>query len=165
LLSYCLSLRILILLKNYSKLVHVLSGAISSVNRLERIAFGYRPASIFSRQYLIFSFMDLLSQMPSQPISKKEFMLVKLYVLMSGSAMICYWFSGNCFSYLNRKSPRAREMFIYPLILPWVTYPPALSIRALSEARVGLWSSLSSINPYFLDESWSTALQSPKLAT
>lgn len=112
-------------------------------------------------QKSINSWLDLVSHIPSQPISMNSSLGFKVLFLISGTAMISYSPGGKSSFFLYSKSPSALERFKFPLILPSVIYPPAFLTLSLSDFNSGLWSS---DNSKTLPFSEITHLESPAFA-
>ena len=114
---------------------------------------------LFCTHSIIYLF-DFTSHIPSHPIIMKSILSFFTFK-MSGSAVIIWHSTPTSLLFLYYKSPNALDKFKFPLTLPYVTIPPAFSIRSISFGSSGLWSKLSAFVSPLID---ATALESPELA-
>lgn len=108
------------------------------------------------------SWLDLVSQMPSQPMMMKSSSPVRSNSRTSGLAVTGCSSGVSSLFYLYFKSPRDLLRFRLPSTLPSTIWLPAFSILRFSSSLSGLWSYERGIA---LPPRAITHLESPALAT
>ena len=120
------------------------SFASNSSNNSSNVADNFCPEdSLFCTHSIIYLF-DFTSHIPSQPIIINSISSFFIFS-MSGSAVIIWLSTPISLLFLYYKSPNALDKFKFPLTLPYVTIPPAFSIRSIYLGSSGLWSKLKAL--------------------